>query len=255
MKKGYYRTDAVILNSTDYGESDSIITFYTERYGKLNGIAKGARRSRRRFVANLDPVSRSRLYFFQTGRSDLVRIEDATLVEGFPALKADIERYGSACYMVELLAEMTRDGQASPVVFDILLGFLRLLEEGGEEGLVMRFFEIKMLSALGYLPHLGGCVVCRNALNGEKVFFSSEKGGVVCKRCVEPPGDTIPVSAGTAGFLAMAARLPLEKLRRLVPSPLVAAESERVLADFIRYQIGKELKSRRFIQKLKGLSA
>ena len=53
MRKGHYSTEAIILNSFDYNESDRILAFYTKEFGKLRGIAKGARRSKRRFVGNI----------------------------------------------------------------------------------------------------------------------------------------------------------------------------------------------------------
>ncbi|MBI5598956.1 MAG: DNA repair protein RecO [Deltaproteobacteria bacterium] len=266
MTRGYHSTDAVILNSIVYGESDRIVTFYTKDHGKLKGIAKGALRSKKRFVGNLDPLSRVRLLFFQTGKSDLVRVEGVTLVDGFTPLKGEIERYGSACCMIELTNEMTREGMVSPAFFDILAGFLGLMDEGaGRHGrladrrgrlddpeILLRFFEIKLLTMMGYLPHLEGCVVCREGLNGERVFFSSEKGGVVCKACATGLKDIIPVSAGTARFFTMAAKMDIEKLGRLVPGPMSAKEGEKVLSNFIRYQLGKELKTRRFMEKVHG---
>ena len=38
-----------MIQSLDFGESDKIVTFFTLEVGKLKGIAKGARRSRKRF--------------------------------------------------------------------------------------------------------------------------------------------------------------------------------------------------------------
>lgn len=50
-----YRTEAIVLRLLDYGESDRIVTFYTAGFGKLRGIARGARRSRKRFANALEP--------------------------------------------------------------------------------------------------------------------------------------------------------------------------------------------------------
>lgn len=249
MKRGYRKTDAVILNSTDYGESDRIITFYTRDYGKLKGIAKGARRSKKRFVGNLEPASCVRLVFFQTGKSELVRVEAIALAEGYDLLKDDIERYARACYALELTNEMTGEGMKNADFFDTLTGFLRLLDEGDGRGM-LRFFEIKALALSGYLPHLEGCAACKAGHGGEMLFFSSEKGGVICRKCAAFLKNIIPLSAGTAGFLSMAARLKVEKLKRLMPGPIVLEECERVLSDFIRYQLGKELKSKKFMEKM-----
>lgn len=253
MKRGTYRARAVVLGSIDYGESDRILTFYTLEQGKLKGIAKGARRSRKRFVGNLDPLSHINIVYFHSDKSELVRVEDASLIDAFTPLKADIERLSDACYLLELTSEMTREGQVLPAAYHSLVAFLKLLEAGaGQEAL--RFFEIKLLSQAGYLPHLSGCVTCRQT-SDEKLYFSSERGGLVCKGCASGLMGLVPVSPGTAGLLTMAMRLEPEKLTRLKPGPAFLDESERLLYDFIKFQLGKELKTRRFMAKLRSAQA
>lgn len=271
MKRGSYKMDAVILGSVDYSESDRIITFYTKDRGKQSGIAKGARRSKKRFVGNIDPLCFSRLTVFHNGTSDLLRIDDATLFDGFSSVKADIESYGVACYIVELAREMTGDGESNPLVFAMIVGFLRIFnkmeedlkagggpDSAGEKDVLLRFFEVKLLAALGYLPHLEGCVICRDEIGDEsrvRLYFDSEKGGVVCGLCVPGFTSAIPLSAGTARFLSTASRLTMDKLMRLTPGRDFKSEGDRVMSSFIRYQLGKELKSRKFMDKMKGMEA
>lgn len=253
MKRGIFKTEAVILNSFDFGESDRIISFYTRGHGKIKGIAKGARRSRKRFVGNLDVLSRITLIFFRNEKSELVRIEDATLIDGFQSLKSDIDRLSQACYLLELVSEMTREGQVTPGVFELLLDFIRMLDAGQDPGVIIRFFEIKLLSILGYLPYLEGCVVCKEAFDGlAKLSFCSEKGGAVCGRCSAGVGGLINMTAGTAKFLGAAEKLDPDKLTRLKPSTVFLDESERLLDDFIKYQIGHELKTKKFLSKLRN---
>jgi len=254
MKRGTYRARAVVLNSIDYGESDRILTFCTLEKGKLSGIAKGARRSRKRFVGNLDPLSHINIVYFHNDKSDLVRVEDASLIDAFSVLKSDIERLSDACYLLELTSELTREGQMAPEAYHTLVTFLKLLEAGaGQEAL--RFFEVKMLAHSGYLPHLTGCMSCRAAAQSDRLYFSSAKGGLVCRPCSSGITGLIPVAPGTGSLLAMAARLEPAKLERLKPGPAFLDESERILYDFIKYQLGKELKTRRFMAKLRGAGA
>jgi DNA repair protein RecO (recombination protein O) len=265
MKRGLYKTQAVVLNSFDYGESDSILNFYTEDYGKLGGIAKGARRSRRRFVGNIEPMSHVRLVFFHSERSELVRVEEVALVNGFSELKLDIEALSVGYYLLELVSEMTREGQAIGRVFSLLTSFLGMLNSGGEREVLLRFFEIKLLSVLGYMPHLNGCVVCGGPLvadtSGAGLLFSSEKGGVVCTGCSEyeasagaPYGTsaTVPVSLGTVKVLSSAVRFDFDKLARLKPGAAFLTEGERLLDNCIKHQIGKELKTKKFLAKLRS---
>lgn len=253
MKRGLFKSHAVILNSLDYGESDRILTFYTLEHGKIKGIAKGARRSKKRFVGNLEPASVITLIFFNTEKSELVRVEDSTLIESFAALKSEIDRLSQACYLLELVSEMTREGQVLPSVFHLLTDSLKMLEAGYDDS-ALRFFEIKLLSTLGYMPHLNGCVVCKDTAESTEPArrFSSEKGGIVCRKCLPGASGLLNVSPGTARLLSMAAKLDADKIGRLKPGPAFLEESERLLYDFIKYQIGKELKTKKFLDKMRS---
>ena len=59
-----YQTPAIVLRSTPYGESDQIVTLYTLDFGKMKGIAKGAKRSRKRFANTLGICSYIQVAFF-----------------------------------------------------------------------------------------------------------------------------------------------------------------------------------------------
>lgn len=255
MRRGLYTTEAVILNTFDFSESDRIISFMTREHGRLKGIAKGARRSRKRFVNNIEPMSHSTLVFFSTEKSELVRIDDASLIHGFAGLKTDIDRLSLGCYLVELAAEMTAEGQVLPHVFSLLTGFLHKIEDSVETDaeMLVRFFEIRLLSQIGYMPHLDGCVACRTPLSeGLPVLFSSERGGALCRSCSTGTPNLVGLSIGTARFLAMAARLDTDKLQRLRPTPQCLRECDAALSDFIKFQTGKELKTRRFLDKMRS---
>ena len=197
-----------------------------------------------------------RIGFFHGERAELVRVEESLIVEGFPGLRTDVGRMAGAHCLLEITNEMTREGLSMPQVFSLLLSFLRILDSGEDAAAMTRFFEIKLLTILGYLPHLDGCVSCREGLNGEgprTVFFSAAKGGVLCPECREGMAgeDLIPLSVGTARLLSAAVRFEPEKLLRLKPDASFASEGSAVLDGFIRHQIGKELKTRVFLDKLK----
>jgi DNA repair protein RecO (recombination protein O) len=255
-KKGHYRADAVILNTFDYAESDRIVTFYTLEAGKLAGIAKGARRSRRRFVGNLEPLSRVRIMYHYNPSSELVRVEDSTLVDGFYCLKEDIERLAAGSYLVELANAMTREGQTNAALFELLTGFLEVFDRVGPTEAFLRYFEVRLLKATGYMPRFESCVVCSGVFDtGEGAGvdtggFSPDRGGMVCKGCAPQTLGLMRVSAKTAGLLSTAAALPVDALSRLAVDAVFIEEAARLLDDSIRRHTGRVLKSKSFMKKL-----
>ncbi|MEK6791216.1 MAG: DNA repair protein RecO [Deltaproteobacteria bacterium] len=255
MKRGAYLTHAVVLNSVDYAESDRILTFFTREHGKLSGIAKGARRSKKRFVGKLDPASALRLNFFHNGSHDLVRIDGADLIDGFSGVKSDIVRFSAACYLLELTSEMTREGQDLPAVYGLLSGFLGLMNAGASSEALMRFFEIRLLEKVGLLPRFDSCASCGKGLleSGAvaRIRFDSARGGAICPGCTRGHSAHVSICPGTARLMAAASRYDEDKLDRLKPGPLFLEESERALDDFITHQIGKQMKTKRFLLKLR----
>lgn len=257
MKNGYSETDAVILNTIDYGDSDRIVTFYTDEFGKLSGIAKGAKRSRKRFVGNLDPLCHVKFMFFNNPKKDLLRLDDAVLLEGFNSIRSDIDRLAVGSYFIELLNEMSAEAHRNSKVFGLLLHYLKILNsadfliDGLKKEILLRAFEVKLLAFLGYMPNLDCCVTCRESYAvSDRIFFSSTIGGIVCKSCVPSAGSVIAITKESAAFLNKILKNGASDVVSGEVSPTVARESEKSLHDFIVHHIGKELKTKKFMAKI-----
>jgi DNA repair protein RecO (recombination protein O) len=249
-----YATEAVVLSSMDFGESDRIVTFYTLSFGKLKGIAKGAKRSKKRFGINLEPFSMVRLHFFEKRDDSLVRVSACDLLSPFQGIREDLFRIAYGSYMIEVVEKMAPEREMHPVLFRLLIDFLGLLEKKGLNEEHLRVFEIRVLADLGLRPHLSSCVVCRKSFGGMAgVLFSPEKGGALCMGCSSGLHPLIPVSLGTLKTLQMALKIEPQKVPRLVFGRDVRYESRELLGSFIRFHTGKELRSLEFIEKIKGV--
>src|ERR1043166_4648954 len=97
-----YATPAIVLRARPYGESDKIVSFLTESHGKLTGIAKGAKRSRKRFANSLEPFSLVELRFQDRPHGSLVFILASDLLFGFKNLASSLEKIAFASYLVEI---------------------------------------------------------------------------------------------------------------------------------------------------------
>jgi DNA repair protein RecO (recombination protein O) len=245
------KTWAIVIKTLDYGESDRIVAFYTSDFGKVKGIAKGAKRSRRRFSNALEPFTLSRLIFFDKKEAGLVRIEGCDIVNTFPAIREDIRKIAFGCYLVELVDEMTAEREANPDLFNMLKAFLSLLSDDEAKAQILRIFEIRSLSLLGYRPGLDRCLRCNETLeHGEPIHFSTQQGGLLCQRCSRGYYDLPTISPGTAKILQAAMEMDLSKIHRLKFSKQALSESDTILSKFIHYHVNKELKSKKFLRDL-----
>ena len=253
-----FTTHAIVIRSLNYGESDKIITFFTKDFGKLKGIAKGARRSKKRFQNALGLFSHLRLFFFDKEGLGLVRAESCDILHSFPKIKEDLEKILYGNYYLELVNEMAGEREANREAFELLLSFLSNLEEMKFQEEQLRIFEIRMLSLFGYRPNMGRCDLCKKDWEDLKeipvVFFSLERGALICERCSKTWNNLIPLSLGTARLIEKISRTELTKVERLRFTLQALSESRELLPKFISYQLGKELKSLKAIKDIDGRS-
>ena len=251
-----HTTEAIVIRSLPFGESDKIVTFFTKDFGKIKGIAKGARRSRKRFQNALELFAHLRLAFFAREGMGLVRAEGCDLLHSFCGIRDNLARIVYANYFLELVNEMTGEREPARETYDLLFSFLSGLdgEEPHEEAL--RIFEIRMLSLFGYRPNMRTCSLCKKDWEELKttptVFFSFQKGVLVCERCSKGEGPLVPLSLGTARLIERISQMEMSKVHRFRFTVQALQESRSLLPRFIMYQLGKELKSLKMLQGVCG---
>jgi len=150
MKKA--EIEAIVLRLTDYGESDRIVSLFTLERGKLRGIARGAKRSRKRFAGALDPFAHLKLQL-GTG-SGLTNLLSADILNIFSGIRADLAKIGSAAYACELVERLTPEEEPSPRLFRLLYCYLERLDAAPISPSDRRFFAVNLLKILGYQPEL-----------------------------------------------------------------------------------------------------
>lgn len=249
-----FTTNAIVIRSLNYSESDKIITFFTKDFGKLRGIAKGARRSRKRFQNALGLFSHLRLIFFDKEGLGLVRAESCDILHSFPRIKEDLGKILYGNYYLELVNEMAGERETNREAFELLLSFLFSLEELTLQEEQLRIFEIRMLSLFGYRPNMRRCNICKKDWEDLKeipiVFFSLERGALICEPCSKMRNNLIPLTLGTARLIEKVSQSELSKVERLRFTVQALTESRDLLPKFISYQLGKELKSLKAINHI-----
>jgi DNA repair protein RecO (recombination protein O) len=192
------RCEALILKVTDYRENDRLVTCYSLEHGLLRGIARGAKRSVRRFGGALELFARLSMHVRL--RQGLVDILDADIVTIHAGLRADLSRIAQAGYACELLALLAPEGVANPRLYRLASSYLAYLESASSSGSDRRFFELNLLNILGYRPSLEQCSSCGAGLGGEAGAAGfSASGELYCRVC--HPGGS-PVSGATLALLA-----------------------------------------------------
>ncbi len=218
------KTEAFLLQSTPYGESDVVVALLTRRYGRLSAIARGARRSRRRFGGALD-------YFhlfeaqIRPGRSGLGQLLGVDLLRAFDAARSGVEAYWAGCHVIEVVRLGAREGDADAELFGLVEASLAALDQGRDPGSLLRVFQTRVLTLLGYSLPLGNCPACSQPY-GDRLL-ARIGCTIMCSDCAGPKGQML--SPGAVQTLKAARALPLSRLGAL----RVAAPIDRELGPLL----------------------
>ncbi len=252
-------TEGVVLHLFDLGEIDQIVTCYTLARGKVRAVAKGAKKSQRRFGARIEPLSRCRLQIFEKEQRVLLRLDNADLLYSHQPIREDLARLGQAFHLVEILDGLTAEGQAHGQVFMLLSRFLDDLEATETAEILTLLYEIQLFRLLGYQPRLSHCVACDRDMIGENALFFPDQGGVLCPRCQAGRGAPhlpdelrggLSLSSSCRALCLEALGLPFAQMTRLRPSPGVIREVRELISLYGRHLLGRELKTERFLAHL-----
>lgn len=243
-----FKTEAVVLASWSLGEADKIIAFLTKEYGKVRGVAKGARRQKSKFGAALEPMTQGELIYFKKERQDLAKINSFDIINPYQALKEDLQLFAASAYLAELLNIALEEESPSPEIFDLLIHTIGFLSQGGSTPSLLRIFEIKLLKTLGYQPQLNHCLFCQQPPAAEKSFFSWADGGLVCEHCQGRAKSLRKISPPALGFWRRALELKLEQMNRLNLSDYFKRELEELLENFIQYLYPRHFRSRELLR-------
>jgi DNA repair protein RecO (recombination protein O) len=170
-----YRDHGIVLRTYKLGESDRIVSFMTERHGKVRAVAKGVRKTKSRFGARLEPTSHVALQLYEGRELDIVT--QAESVDHFRELRDDLDRLTRAVSMLEAVDQMSLEGEPNARLYQMLLGALRTLA-ADDSALVLAGFFLKLLALEGFRPVVDRCATCGTTEG--LVAFDLAEGGLLC---------------------------------------------------------------------------
>ncbi len=240
------RCEAIVIGSMDYRESDKIVTLFTLEHGKLKGIARGAKKSVRRFGGALEPFARLRLEIVL--KEGLVQIHAADIVTVFPQIRTDLERIAHAGYACDLADALLPEGLSNSRLFRLLAAYFEHLERFPSDPSDRRFFEINLLNVLGYRPALEQCAECAAELTGDAWLSPARAAsGLLCGECGRGGRQ---VAAATVNLLRRA--LQTGRFGTIGFSPAELGEAGILLDSAIAEHVQRPLKALQFLRETEG---
>jgi DNA repair protein RecO (recombination protein O) len=245
-----YQSQAVVIGRRVLGESDRLVEFYTRDFGKLRGVAKSARRPRSRFGSSLELFTFGEVIFFDSGRSELVRIDHFDILHSFVGVREDLDRLGRGAWAVEALARLAAERDPNSTLFRLLVRTLDSLEGSSRPRWVSTCFALRAIDLFGHRPRIDRCVACGRSYPFADPILDIEIGGLVCPRC-GPGLEALAVSGAVVGALKRLRALRWDEALRLSLASALEGELSVIVEGMIARLVGHAPRSSRFIAQMR----
>lgn len=178
------KTEAVVLNKLDYGDTSVIVSLFTKEFGKLSAILKGGRSPKSKVGTTVDPPNLLQVILYNKSTRDLQLISGAEIIEHYPAIKSDLDKLKFAFAIIELVKKLTPEHETNERLFRGLTRILNLLESSDEMPHILfgRFF-IFFLEILGYELSLNTCGSCGRGILSNSSNAYNFNIGLICENC------------------------------------------------------------------------
>lgn len=227
-------SEAFVLRKIEYGESDYIVSLFTKDFGKISGLAKNAKKSRKRFGGRLEPFVHINVRLREKPGS-MKFIEDAETIKVFPAFMEDIDLFMWGSFLSENIDMLLPEEEPNNEIFELLVNALSAMDRKQSPLAVILDFQLSLLSLSGYKPSFDTCLECGKQVN--EGVFSIAKGGVFCSNCKKEISEGFLISRDILSGQEVSSSNVAEMFNHI-----------RLLSKFTEYHTGKEFKSSKFIE-------
>ena len=175
-------SSAVVLKTIIYSDSSLIVRLFTEQFGKVTVIARGARRPKRSMAGILQPPNHIMVGYKHKESRDVQTLTSAEFIERYPRLSGQLDRSAAALVAIEMLDRAVQDADPHALLFRLITATLRQLEQPeGDAGATLHFYQLHLARQLGFRPHLDTCVHCGKPL--KEALLDLVSGHLSCLNC------------------------------------------------------------------------
>ena len=240
-------SEAIVLRTYPMREADLLVTMFTRLEGKVRGVARSAKKSRRRFGGALEPLTYVRAYYDVREGQELTRLDSCDVLESPLAGEVGYPRLVALGHVAELLDELLPDREANDAVFRLALSVLAALG-GSAIWMPVTYFDLWLTRLAGFLPELSVCAVCGLDLEDRRAFYHALADGLMC------PADkriaSSELSLESRRLAAQMFRLPVESLRSEPWPKTRCADLRKFLMQILERHIEKKLVTVGMLEKV-----
>jgi len=240
-------SEAIVLRTYPLRESDLLVTLFTRLEGKVKGVARAAKKSKRRFGGALEPLTYVRAFYDDRERQELARLDSCEVIESPMTSEISYPRAVALGHVAELLDELMPDRERSDAVFRLSLAVLHEMR-GPSLWMPLTYFELWMTRLMGFLPELSECLACGHTLNGSRAFWHALADGLMCAEDKRLASSEL--SPESRKIAAQMLRSRVGEFAAIDWPKPVAADLRKFLIQTLERHLEKKLVTARMLEKI-----
>jgi len=241
------QSEAIVLRTYPMHEADLLVTFFTRAEGKVKGVAKSAKRSKRRFGGALEPLTQVRVYYDDREKRELARIDACDVLQSPLAAAVDYPRAAALGHVAEVLDELLPDREVNDAVYRLAASVLGNLRAGAIWG-PLTYFDLWMARLAGFLPELHVCMNCGATLDGERAWFHVLVDGLMCQDDKRLASSEL--TQESRDLAAQMFRVPVEALKDCEWPKKKAADLRKFAVQIMERHLDKKLVTAAILDKV-----
>jgi DNA repair protein RecO (recombination protein O) len=239
-------TEAIILRTFPLGEADRLVSFFGRASGRMRGVAAGARSVKNRYGSTLGVMSHVQLWYVEKETRELVRIQQAELLESLHKSQSDYELSTGLAIVSEISELVLPDHEVSESMFRLMLLTAREVERTADWTLPVTYFAFWTVRLGGWLPRFDRCAKCGKPFGAQVAYAAGWADGLFGEDCRSSGMRPLPV-----GARKLAEQFTGTSLDKLPAGELAKSDVEElreVCLNWIEHHTEKKLGTRRMLE-------
>jgi len=235
------KTRAIVTRSIKWGDSSKIVSLFTRDLGRIDVIAKGARKKNNLYQGILETLNFIETIIYYSPKRSLQNIGTVTIEDNFIDIRKNIVKTGYAFSIIELLNIFFIDTESEPIFFDFVVYIIYYIQSDKKNEIAFWFFILKLTSFLGFKPEFDKCKYCGRSVKKNAKGFLNKEGSVICNSCAKNADAITIVSPEIINFLN---ELQNTHYKNISVNSFPAGKAEIItnfLLDFLRYHTEQKI--------------
>lgn len=242
------KVSGIVIKRVGLNDNDVILTIFTKEKGKIQAIAKGAKKIKSAYMGTTQIFCYSNFVYYP-GKT-FAYLNQSELIESFYKLRSDLNKLAEATYTIELINSAFEENHKDERILNLLLHTLKLInsEKTKDTKIVLLAYQLKFMGFMGYAPEINKCSKCSKKL--EEYYFSKKHGGLLCSNCKGTITYECRVSKNAVDILNTLLFADINKIGQLEYNRELVKYLIKLMNDYITYHIDKKIYSYDFMDTI-----